>query len=1341
MPFDNQTRNRLARLVSDARNLLTDEFTKQLQEVYGIQPDGTIVPFEKLTHLSDEQMSEASALRDRVAHLASGLMTEKKPVVASVERMTREQSFTVLNRFAALRMCEERGIVQECVRSGLQSKGFQVYLKVAGSGLGDQYERYKEFLFCMFDEIAVDLGILFDRFSPFGLLFPREPALQVLLEIINDSELKTIWDGDETIGWIYQYFNSQEERRAMREASAAPRNSRELAVRNQFFTPRYVVEFLTDNTLGRIWYEMCKGNTALKEECRYLVRRPSEVFLGPGEKAPDPDRSDENLSQEELLKKPVYIEHRPLKDPRDIRMLDPACGSMHFGLYSFDLFECLYDEAWELECSLGADAFSQPEGLKPLRETYDSKDAFLRDMPRLIIERNIHGIDIDPRAVQISALAIWLRAQKSWQRIGLKASERPKISKSNIVTAEPMPGEEDMRREFTENLKPRVLGQLVSVVFEKMKLAGEAGSLLKIEEEIKESIAEAKRQWAKSPEMEQVALFPHLIKHQPKQEKLRFDVKGITDEAFWDQAEERILASLRDFAEQVENGRAMRRRLFAEDAARGFAFIDLCRKRYDVVVMNPPFGEPCAGTASEYLKGTYPESESNIAAVFIERGVSILSSKGRLGYIADKSLAVRSSYETWRRKTLLNNTIDGFVDGGWGVLDDAFVETHFVVLGAESPASNHLVVFFDIQASDDKESNLIKNLPFGNHTRSQSVFQNTPNSTFIYQLPNDVLALFRQPRLDPTVAHVRIGSSPGDAFRFYRYYWETPPLRSDWLPVWNGGEYSPFYRPAYYVIRWSEDGREFQNLVDRAGKLLSRPQNLGYYKKPGLSYGKRGHLLNPHVMNSGCGFTDEGQAIIPVDDKDAWMILGYLNSILARALVNSYCGQHKHSGYVRLIPIPLSIQNSTEYIAEFAKQSYSTICNLWNHVIEHSHFICPWNKIPISLKDHKNSIADIARECAYKLDTLETDLNNFVLSQAGLDPKEMNTLVSFLDKKTRFRNSIADPLIDDTGYEFSICQTLDYIYGCIFGRWDIRFATGERQPPKLPDPFAPLPVCPPGMLQNAEGLPAEPKDVLADYPLRISWSGIIVDDENHPEDIVARVREALEVIWKDCADAIEHEACELLGVKTLRDYFSRPPGFFADHLKRYSKSRRKAPIYWPLSTSSGAYTLWIYYHRLTDQTLFMCVQDFVEPKIKEIERDIERLQRELQNGKKSIRDEVDRLVDSRQELIDFRNELLRVAKLPYKPNLNDGVMISACPLWKLFRHNAWSRDLKDCWEKMEAGEYDWAHLAYCIWPDRVREVCKRDRSIAIAHGLEDLYQGEMPRNKKAKGKRKGLGIG
>src|SRR5207248_4237333 len=172
------------------------------------------------------------------------------------------------------RLCEERGLVIECVRKGTASDGFRVFENVSGGALGTRYETYRVFLDGIFDELARDLGVLFDRTTPQSALFPSERCLGEVLAELNEPALGHLWAADEMIGWIYQYFNPEEERAAMRKVSTAPANSRELAVRNQFFTPRYVVEFLVDNTLGRIWYDMHAGNTALKNECRYLLRRP-----------------------------------------------------------------------------------------------------------------------------------------------------------------------------------------------------------------------------------------------------------------------------------------------------------------------------------------------------------------------------------------------------------------------------------------------------------------------------------------------------------------------------------------------------------------------------------------------------------------------------------------------------------------------------------------------------------------------------------------------------------------------------------------------------------------------------------------------------------------------------------------------------------------------------------------------------------------------------------------------------------------------------------------------------------------------------------------------------------
>jgi hypothetical protein len=674
MAFDKDTRNRLARFVADARGVIADEFTEQFQSLYGISPTGDITPLAKLGHLDEAGLATAALLRERIDYLERTHPDDKDGTKAAVARLAREQAFTILNRLAAIRMAEKRGLIVESVGQGYQSKGFKVVETVAGSALGDTYHRYRRYLFCLFDELAIDLGVLFDRRSPQALLFPREPALLALLDLLHAADLEPLWAEDETIGWIYQYYNDPEERKKMRAESAAPRNSRELAVRNQFFTPRYVVEFLTDNTLGRLWYEMTKGQTRLADQCRYLVRRPTEIFLQEGEAPPadfgNPQSEIPNpKSQEELLRQPVSIPHRPLKDPREIHLLDPACGSMHFGLYAFDLFEAIYQEAWEIAQAdhplhtLAKESPAFPSFIEWVGSVRSHQE-FAQQIPRLIIEHNIHGIDIDPRAVQIAGLSLWLRAQKAWQARGVKPADRPRVRRSNIVCAEPMPGSPEMLEEFVATLDPPLLGELVKTVFEKMQLAGEAGSLLKIEEEIRTAIDTARQEWL-------------------KQQGDLFARKDGSHEAFFDTAEQQVINALRTYAEQADAD-SYQRRLFADDAARGFAFIDLCRKRYDAVVMNPPFGEWSAHFKAQSRKA-YPASYNDILAAFVERGGELLASGSCIGAITSRTCFFLSSFARWRDNVVLGALKPNLlVDLGHGVMDAAMVEAAAYVLDKPS---------------------------------------------------------------------------------------------------------------------------------------------------------------------------------------------------------------------------------------------------------------------------------------------------------------------------------------------------------------------------------------------------------------------------------------------------------------------------------------------------------------------------------------------------------------------------------------------------------------------------------------------------------------------------------
>ena len=1360
MAFDSQTRNKLQRMVGACRRLLAEEFDEQLQGLYGIYAaEGKVLDIDKLPDLDDNRYQTAALLRDRIEHLRSGIGSEKQALAEAVRRVLREQAFTLLNRSAALRMAEERGFVQESIGQGLTSKGFQVFETVAGAALGGAYERYGVYIRGMFDELALDLGVLFDRWSPFGLLFPREPALLKFFDLLNDPELKPLWKEDETIGWIYQYFNDEAERKKMREESAAPRNSRELAVRNQFFTPRYVVEFLTDNTLGRIWYEMTKGQTRLKDQCRYLVRRPNEIFLAESEELPnqEPTAQQPELSQEELLKQPVHIPHRPIKDPREIRLLDPACGSMHFGLYAFDLFTVIYEEAWE-----------HPIIGKVLQEEFKSLDIYRLHIPRLIIEHNIHGIDIDPRAVQIAGLSLWLRAQRSWHEAGIKLADRPRITRANIVCAEPMPGEKALLREFVEQQFPAAerpaFTFLLEKIFDRMTLAGEAGSLLRIDEEIRDAIAEAR----KLAHSQAKSIQKHLFPGQEQPEQVELDFRKVNDEQFWQQAELRIYNALKTFAEQAESG-GYQRRLFSEDAAEGFAFIDICRKHYDVVVMNPPFGAP-SPNLRPYLEDKYHISKKDLYAAFVDRFFTS-DNECALGAISSRTGFFIQSLAEWRMKLLPH--LQTFADFGLGVLDGAMVETAaYVMRNAGSYSSS----IFSVIDADDREnvlSDIVSRYVSGERRSGCWLCDNTqflsvPGATLAYWLSPSARQIFiANEAFEGNLGDVRVGLQTNDNYRFVKLWYEVPPRRlgatlaethhenendsRGWIAYAKGGEVSFFFRNIDTVVNWFENGREMK-AWEHAREARGQPtqgnnalREFPYYFRPGITWAVRSARFTPYVMPSGSIFSATGYGLFPYINPTG--ILGFLASnscdYLLRAMVER-AGHPKYIvGIVKQLPVPADISSQLVALESLGKRGWSLARRKWAADETCRLFECVFPQgITINkLRDLYCNSALLVQQQTQGVDEVIKNLDNICDSLYGSDlskqpPPNLHASLTDSTVEDEEGDSVGEDETAPQNERDYACALLSYFWGVAIGRWDIRYAIGEQALPELPDPFAPLPVCSPGQLQNAQGLPARSEDVPAAYPVRIPWDGILLDDPNHPLDLERRIRVVIEIIWKDRAEAIEQEACEILGVKSLRDYFLKPAGFFAEHLKRYSKSRRQAPIYWPLSTASGSYTLWLYYHRLNDQTLFQCVNDFVKPKLEEVDRDIERLQKSEGKDQKAAREALETLQDLAVELKEFRDELLRVAGLPYKPNLNDGVLIAASPLWKLFRLPKWQKDLKACWDSLEAGKYDWAHLAYTIWPDRVREGSKKDRSIAIAHGLEDLCEVKAPEKKPKKTRKK-----
>ncbi len=344
--LDAASRDALERAILKGRQVLEEDLAEAAEGRFGIYADGAVDPEDAL-RLSPSELWDRREVVEIVAHLRR----EGETAEGAVRRLVREAAFTHLNRLVAIRVAEAIGLLPPSLAGGRASRGFRDVLEVAPSLAADATGGYWTYLRLCGDELAADDPVLFDPRNPLLALVPSPAALDEMVEILADPKLATAWAAPDTLGWAYQFFNTGEERRQMRDESPAPRTSRELAVRNQFFTPRYVVDFLVQNSLGRRLVE-ANQDSGLVDELPLLVDPPT----APGQ--------------------PLPLD--------ELRVLDPACGSGHFLLGCYDLLEL----AW------------QRVGVKPAQ-------AAARILPCL------WGIDIDPRCAQVASAVLMLRARRA----------------------------------------------------------------------------------------------------------------------------------------------------------------------------------------------------------------------------------------------------------------------------------------------------------------------------------------------------------------------------------------------------------------------------------------------------------------------------------------------------------------------------------------------------------------------------------------------------------------------------------------------------------------------------------------------------------------------------------------------------------------------------------------------------------------------------------------------------------------------------------------------------------------------------------------------------------------
>ena len=671
--------------VPRVRRVLEEEYDAQLDRL-GLKRNGKHTPADRM-----RLPEKAARTRRRVEALLARDRIAEGTAERGFDNVKRELAYTILNRLVGLKAMETRALLylpppktpaatpeRTEVITPVSGQEYSRYLRDFRAAGGSRYKYeddaeealLRDGLTAVFLHITGEIGVLFDPDHDYACVWPTHATLMRAIRMINEGLPEDAYRAGDFLGWVYQFFNREEKRRIREENKGTPRTSYELAVINQFYTPSWVVKALVDNTLGRLWLQM-HPDSALK------ARAPP----------PLPDERPPGLVAADYLvpRTGERIRYRRLDDTgrvqtfkrvRDIALLDPACGTMHFGQYAFSLFHRMYLD--EIEHA-GEAGWPEEPSVKESRE-----------IPAAILEYNLFGIDIDPRAIQIASLSLMLTAKEAAFRYGFSPQD-VRVRKTNLVVANAVDlGQERLRAlvdrvgrgDDTEPLRER----LFRAVWDNLQYVGELGSLV----QVRESVAQVLDEWvdARAREKGLTKLSRRLAEDQlelgsiladwnrDRARQLELERRVLEDEAR--QLEAELLGAIEAAAARATENPSDR--IFAEDTARGLELLQVLSRKYDVVVMNPPYGA-FVPAVMRFVKAAYPFTSNDIYAAFIDRATQLTESEGYVGALVSATFVNLKSFEKLRTEILLKrNALVTMLDLGFGILDDATVEAAAIVL-------------------------------------------------------------------------------------------------------------------------------------------------------------------------------------------------------------------------------------------------------------------------------------------------------------------------------------------------------------------------------------------------------------------------------------------------------------------------------------------------------------------------------------------------------------------------------------------------------------------------------------------------------------------------------------
>jgi len=909
--MNRQSKSAIKSLVLALRHKLEDEIAIRLK-FYGFAGERWR-SLEGLRHIQRDDRATSDRFRLKAAleqHLrrigADPNEATPEQRAEAVEWFVREVAFTHLNRLVALKCLEVRRLIAEIITIrdayGGRSRAHYDYRNAHPDEARQADDALLSAIRHACRQVYAEFKFLFDVGDPAtdrptpanSILWPSHLVLKECIGLINgldevaDNVDGTLWAEDEIIGWIYQFYNT-EEKQAIRKRGR-PRRPAEVAVINQFFTPRWIVKFLVDNTLGRLWLEMHPDSERVRGKCDYLVPEPLP--------SPTPDaegrREGEGfpLDPDSPINDPTAPPRREAKRPQDIRLIDPACGTMHFGHYAFEVFQEIYCDARERGWVTGDDALTDGE------------------LPAAILRHNLYGVDIDLRAVQLAGLSLFIKARLALSQVEAATSSKAHISQVNLVVADAVLPADGARQRFLDHYKDdKVVQDAVRQVLDEMANVAEVGSLLRVEERLRQILAKAGHEAVRGWERERQGELPGL--EPPRRQLSLADVEGVAPEqwgAHYTLA--RLLDDLRAFAAKALQTHDLNAQLFTQEAEKSVHLLDVFLNSYDVVVMNPPYGS-ATKSCKRYIQDQYPQTTWDIYTSFVARAYELAEPTGFVGALTNRTFLYSPRIEGLRDLISQRGGIVALAELGLGVLDDATVRVAASVLRVGGNR-NRQGIFFGLRnvEADRKNRALYGSVQrlwrgyLSERTYLLGIrdFDKLPGRRFAYWLPAHLAGVFRSmPTLQPVFAEVRQGAQTGKDDKYLRFWWEVPreALGDRWRCYLKGGGFLRYYADVERVIDWSPSA--VGELAEQGNKLPNRT----FYFRSGVRFPNVGDHFCARYMPEGCIISATEHGVYPIDSEDSWYLLGILNSTAAELILGAFSvDRHHETGHLQAMPIP-----------------------------------------------------------------------------------------------------------------------------------------------------------------------------------------------------------------------------------------------------------------------------------------------------------------------------------------------------------------------------------------------------------------------------------------------------